>query len=67
MQLFISGDTSIGNSTCTEIQIINDSILESDETFTIMLIAVDSNVTVITSTSSVAMVTIVEDNTDCKF
>ena len=57
----------MGNSTCTEIQIINDNVLESDETFKIMLVAVDSNMTFITAASSFAIVTIVEDNIDCKF
>ena len=67
VQLSFYKDSSVGNSTCTDVQILNDSVLESAETFMVLLIAVDGNVTEISSAFSTAIVTIMEDNVDCKF
>ena len=58
---------SVGYSTCTDIEILNDAILESIETFTVILMAFDVNVTKISTAFSSATVTILEDSTDCKF
>ena len=67
VQLSFYEDTSVHNSTCTDVQILNDFILESTETFTVILIAVDRNLTEISAAYSTAIVTILEDNVDCKF
>ena len=56
----------MGNLTCADIQIVNDTILESVESFTVMLVDLDSSNIVITTASSNATVTINEDSTDCK-
>ena len=67
VQLSFYKDSSVGNSTCTDVQILNDPIVESAESFMVVLIAVDRNVTEISTAFSTAIVTILEDNIDCKF
>ena len=66
-QLLFTEKSSVGNSTCTDIQILNDNILESDETFMIILTALDNSTSIVTTASSSALIVILEDNDDCKF
>ena len=56
----------MGNSSCTDITVIDDAIVESTEAFQLALIAVNVTFTTITPGSSTAVVMIVEDNVDCK-
>ena len=65
-QLSFNEKTSVGNSTCTDIQIVNDNILEFDETFIVILTALDNTYTITTASSS-AVIVILEDSDDCKF
>ena len=60
---FTTGQT-VGNMQCTNIQVLDDSVLESAETFTLQLVADDSNVVIITASAESAVVTIEEDPTD---
>ena len=66
VELSFSEEMSVGNSTCADIQIVDDTILEPMETFTVMLMDPGSSNIVITTESSSATVTINEDGTDCK-
>ena len=52
----------MGNSICTNIQILDDTILESVETFEVMLKAIDANVTMIPAIASNATVTILDSD-----
>ena len=60
---FTSGQT-IGGMQCTDLQILDDNILESEETLTLHLVADDTSVVTITSSAESAVVTIQEDPTD---
>lgn len=62
---FASG-SSIDSRICTQIEIVNDDILERDETFTLLLMAVDEAAIVASGCSS-ARVVIVEDASDGMF
>ena len=64
-QLSFDEKTSVGNSTCTDIQILNDNILESDEVFLVILTALDNTYTITTASSS-ATILILEDSDDRK-
>ena len=63
--IFTSGQTT-GDTQCTNLQVLDDSILESDETLTLQLVADDPSVVVITASADSAVVTIEEDPTDGK-
>ena len=51
---------------CTALVILNDNILEDDETFLVQL-ASRSNEVVITAMGEQAEVVIMEDNADCNY
>ena len=51
---------------CTNLLVLNDDILESEENFTLQLVADDPSVVVITASADSAVVTIREDPTDGK-
>ena len=60
---FTSGQTT-GGMQCTDLQILDDNILESEETLTLHLVSNDTSVVVITTNAESAVVTIEEDPTD---
>ena len=60
---FTSGQTT-GDTQCIDIQVLDDSILESDETFTLQLAADDISVVTISVGTDSSVVTIREDPTD---
>ena len=62
VQLSFSEGSSVGNLTCTDIQILNDTILESVETFEVLLKAVDANVTMLPAIASKATVVILDSD-----
>ena len=62
---FTSGQTN-GSMQCTDLLVLDDSILEAAETFSLMLIADDASVVEITADAQSAVVTIEEDPTDGK-
>ena len=61
--IFTSGQTA-GDTQCTNLQILDDSILESDETFNLQLAADDTSVVTITVGADSSVVTIREDPMD---
>ena len=52
----------MGNSICTDIQIQTDTILESVETFEVLLKAVDANTTLLPAIASKATVSILDSD-----
>ena len=63
-QLTFTSDQTNGSMQCTDLQVLDDSILESAETFTLMLVADDASVVEITADALSTVVTIEEDPTD---
>lgn len=65
---FYYGQSSDNNMTtqCTDMVVLDDNILEGNETFSIRLTSQSSEVR-ITSGREQAIVVIIEDNVDCKF
>ena len=61
--MFTSGQTT-GVTQCTNLQVLDDCILESTEIFTLQLISDDSTVVTITPSAEFAVVTIGEDPMD---
>lgn len=63
---FISGVTagSVGAIVCTDIEVVNDEVLELNETFRIELSADDPAIVTVTPSFSSSLVIIVEDSTD---
>ena len=65
---FTSGQNASGdNQQCFFIPILNDDILECNETFDILLTPIADDEDVINITNPVFTVTIEEDSNDCKF
>ena len=60
---FTSGQTN-GGTQCTNLQVLDDSILESDENFTLQLSADDTSLATITTGTDSSVVIIGEDPTD---
>ena len=63
--MFTSGQET-GGMQCTNLQVLDDSILEDEETMTLQLVADDTSVVAITASRDSAVVTIREDPTDGK-
>ena len=63
---FVSGQSSTSMAVqCVDLTVVNDAILEGDETFNIQLFNQSSQVR-ITFARDQAQVVIMEDNVDCK-
>ena len=63
---FVSGQSSSSMAVqCVDLTVVNDAILEGDETFNIQLFTQSSQVR-ITFARDQAQVVIMEDNVDCK-
>ena len=60
---FTTGQT-VGDMQCTDLQVLDDSILESTETLTLQLVSDNTEEVVITTGADSAVVTIEEDSTD---
>ena len=65
---FTSGQNASGdNQQCFSVTILNDDLLECNETFDIIISAVSEDEDVVNVTGQVITVTIEEDPNDCKF
>lgn len=65
---FTSGQNASGdNQQCFSITILNDDLLECNETFDVVISAVPDDNDVVNITEQVITVTIGEDPNDCKF
>ena len=63
--MFTSGQAT-GDTQCTNLQVVDDNILEAEETLTLQVVADDTSVVAITASADSAVVTIGEDPTDGK-
>ena len=65
---FTSGQNASGdNQQCFSITILNDDLLECNETFDVVISAVPDDNNVVNITEQVITVTVGEDPNDCKF
>ena len=65
-QLMFTSGQETGGMQCTNLQVLDDSILEDEETLTLHLVADATSVVGITASADSAVVTIGEDPTDGK-